>query len=171
MLSGKNSAAGDTNTVMVLSTPSSSTAAGWRVNDDGGGRRPAAWSGVPSGRASADLVALVTAASAGVHGALIVPHAHESAAMAVAFTVATLGLTLVAIGLALVPTPLVWAASAVMLLGVACAYLLSRTNTIPLLLDHPEPFDVLGITTSAVEVAAAAVAVKAARQPNRRSHP
>lgn len=135
---------------MTLSTPSSSVAAASRVNV-----------------AESDVCAVVCAASAGVHAALIVPHAHESTRLAVAFSLATIALVLVSVALALGPTPAVMGGAAVLLLAVAVAYLLSRTTGIPRLTQHPEPFDPLGVFISSLEVAAAAVAV---RQPNQRRH-
>jgi len=136
--------------VMAPSTTSSSTAAPPRVNVDG-----------------ADACALVCAGSAGVHGALVTPHASESTQMAVAFGLATVALAVAALGRALVPNPAVSAAVAVLLLTVATAYLLSRTTGIPGLTEHPEPFDPLGTVLSCLEVAAAVVGM---RQPNSRRH-
>ena len=115
----------------------------------------------------ATFCAVVCAASAGVHGALIVPHARESTLMALAFAFATLALGVAATALALNPGPAISAAVAALLFGVAVAYFLSRTNGIPGLVAHPEPFDTLGTTVSLLEVAAAIVAV---RQTNPRRH-
>jgi hypothetical protein len=143
-------AADDTNTVMALSTTSSSTAPSSRVNVDG-----------------ADVCAVICAASVGVHGALVVPHAGESTRMAAAFALATVALAAAAASLTLFPTRAVSAAVACLLLAVATAYLLSRTTGIPGLTEHPEPFDTLGTLVSLAEVAAAVVAV---RQPNPRRH-
>ena len=131
-------------------TTSSSTVASSQVNVGG-----------------AELCAVVCAASAGVHGALVVPHAGESTRMATAFTVATVALTIAALGLALMPTPVGLASAATLLLAVASAYLLSRTRGIPGLTDQPEPFDPLGVAVSVLEMAAAVVAV---RQSNPRRH-
>lgn len=131
--------------VMALSTPSSSAPPWARVNVD-----------------HADVCALVCAASAGVHGALVVPHAAESTRLALAFAVATAALTAAALAQALVPCREVAAGAAVLLLGVAAAYLLSRTTGIPGLTEHIEPFDALGTVVSLLEAAAAVVAVRQA---------
>ncbi|HEX6150291.1 hypothetical protein [Nocardioides sp.] len=112
-----------------------------------------------------DLCALACAASAGVHGALVLPHAGESTRMGIAFAVATVALAVAAVGLALFPDRVLSAAVAALLFVVATAYLLSRTTGIPGLTEHVEPFDTLGTAVSLLEVAAAVVAV---RQPNRR---
>jgi hypothetical protein len=135
---------------MTLSTPPSSAP-------------PAAWVNV----ADSDACAAVCAASAGVHAALILPHAHESTRLAVAFSLATVALVLASVALAHGPTPAVAGMAAVLLLGVAAAYLLSRTAGIPGLTEHPEPLDPVGVVTSCLELAAAVVAV---RRPNPRRH-
>jgi hypothetical protein len=127
---------------MALSTTSSSTSASPRVNV-----------------VDADLCALVCAASAGVHGALVVPHAGESTRMAVAFALATLALATAALGLVLAPMPAISATATALLCAVAIAYVLSRTSGIPGLTEHPEPFDTLGVVVSLAELAAAVVAV------------
>ncbi len=141
---------------MVLSTTPSSAPAESRVN----GRkvaRPTRW--------ESDLCALVCAASAGVHGALVVPHAAESSRMAAAFALATVALAVGAVEMALAPRPAASAAVAALLLLIAVSYVLSRTSGIPGLTEHPESFDTLGVGTSVLEAAAAVVAV---RHLNRR---
>jgi hypothetical protein len=135
---------------MALSTTSSSASASSVVNV-----------------AAADACAVVCAASAGVHGALVVPHTHESARMAAAFVVATVALALAAVALAVVPVPQVSVVAAGLLLSVAAAYVLSRTSGIPVLTARPEPFDALGLAVSLGELAAAVVAL---RHANTRRH-
>jgi hypothetical protein len=135
---------------MTLSTPSSSVPAASRVNV-----------------ADSDICAVVCAASAGVHGALIAPHGHESTRLAFAFLLATVALVAAAVALGLDPTPAVSGAAASLLLAIAAAYLLSRTTVVPGLTQHKEPFDTVGVVTSCLELAAAVVAV---RQPNPRRH-
>jgi hypothetical protein len=145
---------------MVLSTTPSSAPVESRVNARRNVRqdaRPTHW--------EADLCALVCAASAGVHGALVAPHAAESNRMAAAFALATVALAVAALEMALAPRPEVSAVVAALLLLVAVAYVLSRTSGIPGLTEHPESFDTLGAGTSVLEVAAAMVAV---RHLNRR---
>jgi hypothetical protein len=128
---------------MALSTTTSSASASPRVN------------GVEE-----DACALVCAASAGVHGALVVPHAGESTRMAVAFALTSIALAIAALGLAVGPRPVISPAAAALLFAVALAYLLSRTSGIPGLTEHPEPFDTLGVAVSLAEVAAALVVVR-----------
>jgi hypothetical protein len=87
--------------------------------------------------------------------------------MAVAFALVTTALVFAAFGGAVAPTRVVSTAAAVLLLTTATAYLMSRTNGIPWLTEHPEPFDTLGVVTSLTEAAAAVVVL---RQPNPRRH-
>jgi hypothetical protein len=116
----------------------------------------------------ADASAVACAAAAGVHAALVLPHAHESGRLAAAFVLATLALGIASLALATAPGPEVYAASAAVLLAVALAYLLSRTTGLPGL-AHDEPFDVLGVATSSVEAATAVLALRQLnRNPNRR---
>lgn len=140
---GKNLRAADTNIAVTLSTMSSSTAEQQQVND--------LW---------ADFCAVACAASAGVHAALVVPHLHESVALAAAFAVAAAALGVAALGQAILASASADAAVAVLLLGVAVAYGLSRTTGLPVLAVPPEPFDALGVATSCVELAAAGVALR-----------
>ncbi|ABL84136.1 hypothetical protein Noca_4641 [Nocardioides sp. JS614] len=143
---GKTSSDADTNTVMALTTTI-------RAN------RSAVLGPRRAGAPLADLTALVCAVSAGVHGALVGPHLEESEAMAAAFVVCTVALAVAAVGEALAPTPWVSVTTATVLAGTAAAYLLARTTGIPVLSTHPEPFDALGLVTSALEVVGAVLAV------------
>jgi hypothetical protein len=150
---GKNPGPQDTNTVMTLSTtPSSAT-------------RTTRATGVDL--TGAEFCAAVCAASAGVHAALVGPHAQESRVLALAFGVSALALALAAIGQILAPSPVMGAAVAALLLAVAGAYLMSRTTGLPGLIAHQEPFDTLGVVTSLLELVGAAVAV---RQLSPRRH-
>jgi hypothetical protein len=97
----------------------------------------------------------VCAASAGVHAALVVPHSHESASLAVAFAVSAVALAMAAVGLALDVGPTVTTVVALLLAGVAAAYALSRTTGIPGLTVHPEPLDAFGTVVSSMELIAA----------------
>ncbi len=139
---GKNRWPADTNMPVTLSTTPSSAVPERPVN-------------APT--RAADVAALVCATSAGVHAGLVMPHAEESTRMAVAFAISTALLALAAVALAVRPGPEVSVATAVLLLGVAAAYLLSRTTGIPGLTTHREPFDALGVLVTSLEVAGALV--------------
>jgi len=105
------------------------------------------------------LVALVCAASAGIHAALVPEHYQEGGLrLGGAFALSALLLGVAAV---LVSRGTRTALPVVVLLGTALAYLLSRTTGIPLLIDEPEEPDVLGLVTTVAEVVAAAVAVLA----------
>lgn len=110
--------------------------------------------------------AVVCAASAGVHAALVVPHSHESASLAVAFAVSTVALAVAAVALTMNAGAIVTTGVALLLAGVAAAYALSRTTGIPGLTVHPEPLDAFGTLVSCVELMAAWALV---RPPTRRS--
>lgn len=132
---------------MTLSTSPSSAAGPARVNDV----LADVWT---------DAYAVVCAGSAGVHAALVVPHARESTATAVAFALTALALASVAVVHVLSPTPAATLAGSGLLLAVATAYLLSRTTGLPVLTHHTEPFDPLGAVVSLLEATAALVAVR-----------
>ncbi|HET7690075.1 MAG TPA: hypothetical protein VFK41_06840 [Nocardioidaceae bacterium] len=106
---------------------------------------------------ASDIAAVVCATSAGVHAALVVPHAEESSRMAAAFALSTVALAAAAVILATRPSPAASAAVAGLLLSVAAAYFMSRTTGIPGLNHHQEPVDVLGVLVTSLEVAGAAV--------------
>ena len=150
---GKNRSRGDTYLTVTLSTASRSATA-----------FPTAVRRADS-RASG-FGAFVCVASAGVHGALVLPHSHESAGLAVAFAVSAVALAVAGAALALDAGPTITTMVALLLVGVAVAYALSRTTGIPGLNVHPEPLDVFGTVTSCVELMAAAALV---RPPTRRS--
>lgn len=112
------------------------------------------------------LVALTCAASAGVHAALVPEHYREGGLLlAGAFALSTLALA--AAGLQ-IRRPSRWTGgfTALVLLAVAAAYLLSRTSGIPGLIPEPEHFEALGVLTTIAEVVAATVA--ACLPPNRK---
>jgi hypothetical protein len=101
-----------------------------------------------------------------VHAALVEPHSHESAILAVAFAVSAVALAMAAVALAVDAGPTVTTVVALLLVGVAAAYALSRTTGLPGLTVHPEPLDVFGTVVSCVELTAAWALV---RLPTRRS--
>lgn len=116
--------------------------------------------GVVRPRVNASLqaaVALICAASAGVHAGLVPEHYEEAGLpLAAALTVSAVALGLCAV-LARRPDRLAQAVVVVVLLGVAGCYVLSRTSGLPPLIDEPEELDLLGMVTTAAEVVAALV--------------
>ena len=107
------------------------------------------------------VTALVCAASAGLHLALVPAHYHEAGLLlAAAFAVSAVLLGVSALLLRRAPgrgwTDLL---PPLALAGVAACYVLSRTTGIPLLIPAPEENDLLGSVTTIAEVTAAAAAV------------
>ena len=137
---------------MTLSDSPSVIAPSVAVNDPAGD---------PVDGADRTAVALTCAASAGVHLALVPPHYAEAGLpLAVAFSLSAIALAVGALLLRRPPTtPWTGALPPLVLAGVAAGYLFSRTSGIPLLIAEPEPFEVLGLITTAAEVIAAAAAV------------
>ena len=100
-----------------------------------------------------DAVAVVCAASAGVHAALVPEHLRDGTLIGAAFALSALLLAAAALRVRTCPTTASWVA--VVLLAVGGSYLFSRTSGIPLLIPDPEPVDPVGTLTSLAEVAAA----------------
>ena len=149
----KNPSRRDTNIAVTLSTTSSSGT-------------PVQTAALGANSRAVVFGSSVCAASAGVHAALVVPHSHESAGLAVAFAVSAVALAVAAVALALDAGPAVTTVVALLLTGVAAAYALSRTTGIPGLTVHPESLDVFGTVVSCLELMAAAALVWL---PTRRS--
>lgn len=106
------------------------------------------------------VVALVAAASAAVHAGLVPEHLREGGPrLGGAFA---LSAALLAAAAALMasrrPSRRGCLAAAVVLVGVATAYVLSRTTGIPFLLPDPETPDRLGVITTGAETVAALAA-------------
>ncbi len=144
---GKNRSRRDTNVGVTHSTTSTP---------------PAPVQALAPGADSRALVfgAAVCAGSAGVHAALVLPHSHESAGLAAAFAVSAVALGVGAVALALDSGQTVTTVVALLLVGVATAYALSRTTGIPGLTVHPEPLDAFGTVVSCLELAAACALVR-----------
>jgi hypothetical protein len=151
---GKNASHRDTNIAVTLSTTSSSGT-------------PVQTVALGSGSRTVVVGSSVCAASAGVHAVLVVPHYHESAGLAVAFAVSAVALAMSAVALALDAGPNVTTMIALLLVGVAVAYALSRTTGIPGLTVHPEPLDAFGTVVSCVELMAAWALVRPATRRSR----
>jgi hypothetical protein len=98
-------------------------------------------------------VALVCAASAGVHAALVPTHLREGTLIGAAFVLSVVLLASAALWVRTARGPAYRVAA--VLLGTAGCYLLSRTTGLPWLIPDPEPVDAVGTLTSLAEVAAA----------------
>jgi hypothetical protein len=101
-----------------------------------------------------DVVVLVCAVSAGIHGALAPDHFADGTGAGVGFVAATLALAALVIALTLRPTSQVMVAgAAAVLAGLAGAYLLASTTGLPVLHPEPEAVDGLGLATKSIELA------------------
>ena len=99
------------------------------------------------------VVVLTCAASAGAHAGLVPAHVQDEPRLGVAFLVAVLLLLGAAVAFGFRPTDRrVAGAAAVVLFGVAFAYLATRTTGIPMLDPEREAVDAVGVATTAVEV-------------------
>jgi hypothetical protein len=101
---------------------------------------------------SASVVVAACAARAGAHAALVARHLAEEPRMGVAFIAATALLLAVAAALTYRPRQAGAAQAATLVLAALIgAYALNITAGLPWLSDHPEPIDVIGLATKAVE--------------------
>src|SRR5262245_60814175 len=92
------------------------------------------------------------AVAAGVHAALTPEHLREWAPLGTSFLAATLALATAVAGVALRPDDRRLAAAlALLLAAVASAYVATRLAAVPPLDPEREPFDSLGVGTSAIE--------------------
>jgi hypothetical protein len=120
-----------------------------------------------------ELFALIGAGAvgAGVHAAIAPEHLHEWVPLGASFVAIAVLLAAAVAALALRPDdrrPV--AALGVLLATVAGGYVLTRPAAIPPLDPEREPFDALGISTSAIETFGLVVAIHI-RQPQTRRLP
>ena len=114
-----------------------------------------------------DVVILVCAVSAGIHGALVPDHFDEGTGAGVGFVLATVLLVALVIGLTRhAESEWLLACALVTLLGLLASYLLAVTTGLPVFHPNPEPVEGLALATKAIE----AVGVLAAWSLLRRSH-
>lgn len=114
----------------------------------------------PGTRATARLVVLSCAASAGAHAGLVPEHMGEAAALGIGFVVAALLLLAAGAALAIQPdSPRAAQAASLLLVGLIASYAASRTSGIPLLQPEPEAPDAVGLATKLIEALALAGAL------------
>jgi hypothetical protein len=112
-----------------------------------------------AGTLAGNAVAVIAAASAGVHAGLVPEHLREAGPrLGGAFALSAFLLAAVGLLAARRPSRRTWAVAAIVLAGVAIAYVLSRTSGIPFLLADPEAPDRLGVITTGAETVAALAA-------------
>ncbi|MFL6037460.1 MAG: hypothetical protein ACJ74B_02385 [Gaiellaceae bacterium] len=98
-----------------------------------------------------DVLILICAVSAGIHGALVPEHFEEGAGAGVGFVVATVLLAALAVALTRAPTQLALAATAAVLGGLIASYALVITTGFPVLHPEAEAVDGLALFTKAIE--------------------
>jgi hypothetical protein len=98
-----------------------------------------------------DVLILVCAVSAGIHGALVPEHFDEGAGAGVGFVVATVLLAALAVALTRAPTQLALVATAAVLAGLIASYALVITTGFPVLHPDVEAVDGLALFTKAIE--------------------
>jgi hypothetical protein len=118
------------------------------------------------------VVVLACAASAGAHAGLIPAHLRDEPRLGVAFVVAVVLLLGALIAVSRRPTGRrALAGAALVLLGLALAYLATRTTGMPVLDPEREAVDVVGVLTTSIEIAGAACALWLAQPLGRGAGP
>jgi hypothetical protein len=113
-----------------------------------------------------DIVILVCAISAGVHGALVKDHFQEGTGAGVGFVVATVLLAAVAIILTHHRSQLVVVGAAVILAGLIVSYMLVITTGVPVLHPDVEAVNGLALFSKTIEVLGLLAASSLIRRPS-----
>ena len=113
-----------------------------------------------------DLVILVCAISAGIHGALVPDHFEEGAGAGLGFVTATVLLAVLAVVLTRKPTQLALFATGAVLVGLIASYALVITTGFPVLHPEPEAVDALALFTKAVEAVGLVLVASLLRRPS-----
>ena len=113
-----------------------------------------------------DVVILVAAVSAGIHGALAPAHFAEGAGTGIGFVAATVLLAALAVAVTRRPaSALALGSAAAVFAGLLVSYLLAITTGLPLLHPEPEPVDGLALATKAIEAVGLLAASSLIRRP------
>ena len=110
-----------------------------------------------------DVLILVCAVSAGIHGALVPEHFEEGTGAGLGFVGATVLLGLLAVALTRAPTQVTLLATATVLTGLIASYALVITTGFPVLHPDVEAVDGLALFTKAIEGLGLALAVPLAQ--------
>ena len=106
-----------------------------------------------SERWGATVLLFSCAASAGAHAGLVPAHLSGEPRLGAAFIAAVVLLVAAAAAVAVRPRDRrIMSMAGLLLAGLMFAFLASRTTGIPVLDPEPEPVDVVGVATNAVEV-------------------
>jgi len=118
-----------------------------------------------------DVVILVCAISAGIHGALAPAHFDEGTGAGVGFVVSTVLLAGIVLALTVRPEArLPLAGAALVLAGLLGSYVLATTTGLPVLHPEPEPVDGLALATKAIEAVGLLTALSLLRRRPAVSH-
>lgn len=112
-----------------------------------------------------DVLILVCAVSAGIHGALVPEHFEEGAGAGLGFAVATVLLAVLAVALTRAPSQLTVLATAAVLASLIASYALVITTGFPVLHPEVEAVDGLALFTKAIEGLGLAFAAVPLAQP------
>jgi hypothetical protein len=112
-----------------------------------------------------DVLILVCAVSAGIHGALVPEHLDEGTGAGLGFVAATVLLAVLAVALTRAPTQLTLLATASVLAGLIASYALVITTGFPVLHPDIEAVDGLALFTKAIEVLGLVLAAVPLAQP------
>ena len=113
-----------------------------------------------------DVLIVVCAISAGIHGALTPDHLSEGTGAGLGFLVATVLLAALAVVLTLRPQVTAAPATAgAVLTGLIVSYALAITTGLPVLHPEPEPLDGLALVTKAIEAVGLLAAAHVVRGP------
>ena len=113
-----------------------------------------------------DIVILVCAISAGIHGALVKDHFREGTGAGVGFVVATVLLAVVALILTHNQSPFVVVGAAVILAGLIASYALVITTGVPVLHPDVEAVNGLALFSKTIEVLGLVTATSLMRRPS-----
>jgi hypothetical protein len=112
-----------------------------------------------------DVLILVCAVSAGIHGALVPEHFEEGAGAGFGFAAATVLLAVLAVALTCAPTEPALLATATVLGGLIASYALAVTTGVPVLHPEVEGVDGLALFTKAIEAVGFVLAASLVRRP------
>jgi len=112
-----------------------------------------------------DVLILVCAVSAGIHGALVPEHFDEGTGAGLGFVAATVLLAVLAVALTRAPAQLTLLATASVLAGLIASYALVITTGFPVLHPDVEAVDGLALFTKAIEVLGLVLAAVPLAQP------
>lgn len=105
------------------------------------------------------LLVLTLASSAGIHAALAPTHAAEGPLLGVMFALSALCLAAIAMRIDRAPAAAALTAATLLLAGLLAAYVATRFVALAPL-THPEPVDLLGVTTKLIEAGGLVLALR-----------